>query len=247
MKQSNGYIIGFAVVTCVICSLLLSGAAEALRERQDQNKVLDRQRNILKAVGFAEEVSTADDAKVASLYQSNIEELVVDRSGMIDSSKGMSSMSAGVLKGEKLDLNVGLPLYKKVNAKGETQAYAYPVVGKGLWGSLYGFLAVKPDGDEIVGISFYKHKETPGLGANIEAEWFTNNFIGKRLHKDGMLQGVEVVKGKVADKTAAAELKDYYMVDGMSGATITGNGVTKMTKVAPQRYEKFFKAQKGGA
>ena len=132
-----------------------------------------------------------------------------------------------------------LPLYQQLDENKKVVGYVYPVSGKGLWSTLRGYLAVKPNGSEIVGLAFYSHAETPGLGAEIEKTWFTTNFIGKTLMKNGQLVGVNVVKGKAANQTTYATQKDH-MVDGISGATITGNGVAKMMRVIPRRYLKFF-------
>lgn len=243
MRQGNGYVIGFAAVVCVVCSLLLSAVSGSLSSRQEVNRVLDRQKNVLMAAGFeAETLAKMKASEVQETYKTRIEELVIDRQGNVVDGVKQSDLKAKEASLE--EPSDRLPLYR-VKAEGssdETVAYIYPIIGKGLWSTLYGYLAVKPAGSEIVGIAFYKHGETPGLGAEIEREWFTSNFKGKELYMGDKLVGVEVVKGKVADRPG---VKTEHAVDGISGATLTTNGVTKMMKVVPRLYQPFFQKQGG--
>jgi Na+-transporting NADH:ubiquinone oxidoreductase subunit C len=245
--QTNAYTIGFATIVCVVCSLMLSGVSGALRDRQEENRVLDRQKNILVAVGYdaAEIKKMARDA-VAKTYSDNVEELVVDASGKVVEGVKPAALPGRVASGEEVGAQ-GLALYRRRDPANPTLtlAFAYPVAGKGLWSTLLGYLAVKPDGSEIVGLTFYKHGETPGLGAEIDQPWFRQNFVGKQLYQDGSLVGVNVEKGAAADKPIF-KTNAAHMVDGISGATLTGNGVAKMMKVVPRRYEAFFKAAAAG-
>lgn len=240
MRQTNGYVIGFAAAICVVCSLALSVVSGALKGRQEENRILDRQKNILMAVGYsAEELSQKEPAEVRQLYADTFEELVVGPKGeRLDAQ--LDDLRADEASGEASQPE-RLPLFRQKDPANPSQtlAYVYPVAGKGLWSTLYGYLAVKPNGDEVVGIAFYKHGETPGLGGEIEKQWFTDSFKSKRLYEGGAVAGIEVVKGKVADNPAKAA-RAQYAVDGISGATLTGNGVTKMMRVVPLRYAPFF-------
>ena len=102
---------------------------------------------------------------------------------------------------------------------------------------MYGYFAIEPDASTAKGITFYKHKETPGLGAEVDKDWFKNNFIGKKFIDDsGNLVSIEVIKGFVSDKDPNAKHK----VDGISGATVTGNGLTTLLKADLQKYEPYF-------
>ena len=126
--------------------------------------------------------------------------------------------------------------------------YVIPVNGAGLWDAIYGYLAVKPDGDTVIGISWYEQKETPGLGANIaDAEW-QSHFPGKMIFQespDGSTDfksasvGITVVKGKVAEALGDSP-KAKSAVDGMAGATLTGNGVTNAYRDVLEAYRPFF-------
>lgn len=119
-------------------------------------------------------------------------------------------------------------------ADAPAEGYVLPVNGFGLWDAIYGYLAIAPDANQIIGISWYDHKETPGLGANIsEADW-QSLFPGKQIFQesaDGSLDpktaplGITVVRGKVAEVFGDSP-KAKSAVDGMAGATLTGNGVT---------------------
>jgi|GEM_PF-62066 len=241
--QSNGYVVGFAAAICVVCSLLLSGVSSALKEKQEQNRVIDRQKNILVALGWKkDEVGKLDAAGVTSKYKSGVQELVIDAaSGKIVDGKAISALDAKVQKGESPKAKE-LALYKRTDGQ---EAYALPFTGKGLWSTLYGYLALKPNGDEIVGVTYYKHGETPGLGAEIEAEWFLNNFVGKKLYKGKKFVGIKVAKGLAKDQPDYKG-NEAHMVDGMSGATLTGNGVMKMMTTGPKPYGPFFSQLKAG-
>ena len=110
-----------------------------------------------------------------------------------------------------------------------------PISGKGLWSSLYGYLAIDTNNFSTVkGITFYAHGETPGLGAEISAEWFQLNFIGKEVYSGQELLSIKVAKYGLADKN------NLHEVDGISGATITSNGVTALLKRDLARYNPYF-------
>ena len=126
-------------------------------------------------------------------------------------------------------------LYKKGSDKSIIDAYAIPVWGKGLWGPIRGYLSIEPDGRTVRYLTMLgDHSETPGLGKEMERKWFRGNFTGKKTHDDtGKLVAITVVKGK-----APADAK--HKVTGLSGATITSVGITKMTKKCLGLYEKYF-------
>ncbi|MBT6865923.1 MAG: NADH:ubiquinone reductase (Na(+)-transporting) subunit C, partial [Candidatus Marinimicrobia bacterium] len=117
-----------------------------------------------------------------------------------------------------------------------------PIAGKGLWSTLYGYFAVEPDGRTVKGITFYKHGETPGLGGEIEKDWFQKNFIGKQfVNEKNELLGIQIIKGKVQSDDKEA----YHKVDGISGATMTGKGLEYFLKDDLSKYEPFFKQIRG--
>ena len=109
-----------------------------------------------------------------------------------------------------------------------------PISGKGLWSSLFGYFALDADNYSTVkGITFYAHAETPGLGAEISKKWFQDNFVNKEIYEKNNLKSISVAKGK-------ADENSKYEVDGISGATITSNGVTTLLSRDLRRYEPYL-------
>ncbi len=230
--QSNRYTFMFAFAVCVTCSLALSIVSEGLKERKELNVALDIKKNILKAVDLETPLSDKVQAQeVLGVYTEKIEEKVIDGDGRIVEGKAI----ADIQEGETL-----YPLYV-YKEKDRTIAYCFPITGKGLWSTLYGYFALEPDATTVRGITFYKHGETPGLGAEIEKDWFQNNYKGKKIWnvKKNQLAPTQVVKGKVVDVVSKAE--EPFYVDGISGATMTSKGVTAMVDKWVNVYEPFFK------
>jgi len=205
----------FAAVVCVTCSLLLSGTAAGLRGFIEANRAFDVKRNIVKAFGYG--FDTVDGKKKEwsrDKFESTFEKHVAEE-------------TAGTL-----------PLYTWTDDGADNPSkYAFPVSGKGLWSTLYGYLSLNADLETIAGISFYDHKETPGLGAEIEKDWFLSQFAGKRLYAEGTTTKFSVVKpGTPLTETS---------VDGISGATLTGNGVQALIQKDAAAYAEYFKSIKG--
>ena len=218
--SSTRYTFIFSIIVCVVSAVMLATFSEGLREQKELNEALDVQKNILKAVALKEPLAPKmKGPEVLKVYDSKIEEFVIDAQGNIVEGK-----TPHQLTDKDKDLHP-LYIYKE---DGQIMAYAFPIVGQGLWSTLYGYLAVEADGTTIRGITFYKHGETPGLGGEIEKEWFQNNFKGKTIYsvKDSKLTPIVVVKGKAADVVSKDELS--YHVDGITAATLTGNGVTEL-------------------
>jgi Na+-transporting NADH:ubiquinone oxidoreductase subunit C len=207
---------------------MLSVTYMSLKDRQELNRKIDKQKNILISAGI--KVNSVDD--VSRVFRSRVKPFVVNKEGNVVVNKLVEDLDS------KKDPHL-LPIYKIVK-NNVVESYVYPAQGVGLWSTLYGYIAVKPNGSTVVGITFYKEGETPGLGAEINKLWFRDNFIGKELNKDNKVVGVKVVKGKAKDQVTY-KTDSLHMVDGISGATITGNGVTKMMKDYPVKYAPFFK------
>jgi len=231
--HSNGYTFRFAAIVTIVCSVLLAGAATILKPLQEENERVDVQKNILASVGIVpEEGQSFSKDKISELYQTNIKELVVDTEGRLVEGKKPSDLEAGVDTGQ-------MPLYEYI-LDGEIQAYVFPVSGKGLWSTIYGYIALDVDAETVRGITFYKHGETPGLGGEVEKEWFTDNFKGKRIFdENGNLVSITVVKGKVEGTVPESEA--WHYVDGISGSTLTARGVTNFLKSDLKKYEPFLR------
>jgi len=223
--RNNSYTLIFTSCVTIVLGIIIATTADNLRERQEINEELDIKKNILYALGYKQNIDNPWTNKIVeSLYNNSINEIYLDRKGTV------------YKKQEDIEKNP-LKIYQRMD-NGLITGYAIPIEGKGLWGTMYGYFAIEPDAVTVKGITFYRHKETPGLGGEVDKDWFKNNFIGKRLvDNDGKLVSIEVIKGFVSEKDPEA----YRKVDGISGATITGKGVTNFLKKDLDKYEPYFK------
>ncbi len=227
--HKNSYVFFFAAVVTISCSILLATAANLLKERQQENIALDMQKNILASAGLGS--AEMERAEILKLYTEYIRSKVINKSGDEVRDKKVEQLDP------KKDVDL-LPLYF-AEENGEVLAYIVPISGKGLWSTIYGYLALEKDLVTVKGITFYQHGETPGLGGEIEKEWFKDNFKGKKiLSSTGQLVSITVLKGKVAGRYSGDQA-DHY-VDGISGSTLTGNGLNKFLKKDLEIYEPYF-------
>ncbi len=221
--------IAFTVAIALVCSLLLTGAATGLKERKMRNVAVDRQKNILKAVGLLAPDQPATVSQIEQLYQDSIRCDAMDGTGRIVA--GDSGADA-------------LPVCFYIKDS-QPAAYILPVDSRGLWGSIRGYMAIENDGKTVAGFSVYSHNETPGLGGEIEKPWFQKNFVGKRIvDAAGAFAAVGIAKGKAADAVAADRQANY--VDGISGATLTGKFLTGGLKEVLLAYEPLSKQFRAG-
>lgn len=240
-KQSSTYTFVFALIVCAICSLALSAVSEGLRPKKELNEAIDVKKNILKSVQLEDGLpQKIESEKMLALFESKIEQVAVNANGEII--EGLNPVD--IKEGQD-----AYPIY--IYKEGEqVKAYSFPISGKGLWSTLYGYLALEPDAKTVRGLTFYKHGETPGLGAEIEKDWFQDNFQGKKIwdSKNQELMPVSVVKGKV-ETSIQDQYKQQFYVDGISGATMTAKGVTALIDNWVRVYEPFFKKirMQGGA
>jgi len=204
----------FAATLCVACSLLLTTAATGLKEYQLQNIQTDRQKNILMAAKLIAEENSLSSAELSQIYQDSIRKVYVGSDGIMRPA-------------DQSDAN-GLPLYL-VGADDAVDAYIVPIDTNGLWGKIHGYLALEADGKTVRGFTVYKHSETPGLGGEIEKRWFQNQFEGKKIATEyGDFVAISISKG---------ESDDIHSVDGISGATLTGEYLSQGLKNILQDYE----------
>lgn len=226
MNRSKLYSVVFVLIITVFWGFVLSFAAASLREPQQANETLNMRTNILLAVGLVERDNDLGADELNSLYEDSVESFLVDHEGKVIA----GSSAEGVDLEEELEnpdpAAWRLPVFV-VTEGGRANVYAIPVFGKGLWSTLYGYLALGDDLDTVQGLTFYKHGETAGLGAEIEQAWFQDNFVGKKVFEGGELRSIEVVKGKVGD-VYSNPADHTYAVDGISGASMTGRGVTDL-------------------
>ena len=226
MNRGKVYSVVFVLIITVFWGFVLSFAATSLREPQQANEQRNIRENILKAVGLMEREQKLEPEEINQLYDDSVESFLVDHEGKVIP----GSSADGVDLEEELEnpdpAAWRLPVFV-VTEGGKASVYAIPVYGQGLWSTLYGYLALEDDLDTVKGITFYDHGETAGLGAEIEQAWFQDNFVGKRIFDGSALRSIQVVKGKVADVFSNAA-DHTYAVDGISGASITGRGVTNL-------------------
>ncbi len=243
-RDSLGNTLLVATILCVVCSLAVSTAAVTLRPRQQANEKLDQQINILDATGLAigEYGKQANKLKKAQIEELNkwiSEKLVNLETGAYtdeiniadyDMLEAAESEQYGVAIGEP-EYDPGEPRRPKIMkvffvrrpGAEKIQQVVLPVYGKGLWGTLYGYLAMKNDLETIQGITFYQHKETPGLGGEVDNPRWKAQWEGRKLYDDSGQPAALVFMGP-------APSDNPYAVDGLSGATITSRGVTNLLR-----------------
>lgn len=212
----------FALVLCLVCSVLLTSASVGLRKYQRQNLMVDRQKNILQAVGLIEGgIFNARD-RVMTLYANHIRCLWISPSGDL--------LEAGE------QAQNALHVYLNIGEDRVIENYIIPINTQGVWGRIKGYLALEKDGKTVAGFTVYQHNETPGLGGEIEKRWFQDNFVGKKIvNQANAFVSVNIAKGKVADNMPA-EKREHY-VDGISGATLTGKYLSRGLESILQTYE----------
>lgn len=237
-RDTPRYTIAFSAAVCVVCAVLVSTAAVTLRERQTANAELDRRRNVLAAAGdilgsekpSRQEIERrfADFEVVAVDLRSGLEDPAVDARGYdARVAQGDTQMSRAVGRNDAQIVRVPhhLLVYKKAGADGRLELLVLPIEGKGLWSTMYGFLALGPDLRTVRGLTYYQHGETPGLGGEVDNDRWKALWPGRQVFDAGGRAAIEVIRGAAGP----AEV-DPHRVDGLSGATITSRGVTAMLR-----------------
>jgi Na+-transporting NADH:ubiquinone oxidoreductase subunit C len=242
--DSNLYTILFATGMVVIVGAILAFFASALKPTIDENKRIEKQQNILYAMGVNENDETSavfiSKDKVAEAFSKYITKQLV-----IEGTKVSENENAYLidLKKEQTSAKEGnvrkLPLF--VGQKDGNTFYIAPIRGKGLWDAVWAYVAM--DANMVVQGAYFDHKgETAGLGANIKQRYFMDDFIGEHLMSEtGNFKGITVAKGNNDPKN---EDKTDYEVDAIAGATITGDGVSAMIKSDLKLYVPYFKSLK---
>ncbi len=253
--DKNIYTVIFAVAMVVIVGSLLAFTASSLKPAITENERIEKQQNILYAMGYNENDETSitfvSTDTVAGMFSAKVKEQMVleyqdgkiikkqTRQEYMDANDGEEPYLIDVKK-QQAEAKKGnprkLPLFIGEN-DGMTY-YVAPIYGKGLWDAIWGYIAV--DEDMIVRGTFFDHAgETPGLGANIKQRYFMDDFYGEHLLTDqGVFKGIKVAKGNNDPKN---EDKTDYEVDALAGATITGDGVSAMIKADLSLYTPYFK------
>jgi Na+-transporting NADH:ubiquinone oxidoreductase subunit C len=223
-----------AIVLAAACSLLVAGAAIGLRPLQEANKVRDRKKNILIVAGLYD--AKAPVEKSFEQIEPRIVDLATGEYVAEDQFDPETFDQRAAAKDPELSVDIpaekdlaGIRRREKyslvylVKKDGKLDQVILPIDGKGLWSTLYGFLALSGDLNTVKGITFYEHAETPGLGGEIDNPTWKALWAGKKIYDEKGSVELYVAKG-VADKNSP------HQVDGISGATLTANGVTNLVQ-----------------
>lgn len=234
-RNSVKYTIIFATIICVACSIMVAVSAVALAERQETNRKVYKQRNVLLAAGIINDGQKVSNAEVIKLFGENIQPKLIDlKTGEYVEEGDPANFNQLVARddpaqSEEAPANSSsikrVPnraLVFHVMKDGAVNAVVIPVEGYGLWGTLYGYLALEHDANTIRGITYYDHKETPGLGGEVDNPKWKALWPGRKAYENEE-PAIQVIKGKAGGLDDAP-----HQIDGLSGATITSNGVTHM-------------------
>jgi len=260
MAYSNAYTLGFAAAVCGVCSIFVAGSAVLLKEKQETNKVLYRYEKVLNVAGLVQPGETLTAAEITKRFEDNIEQRIVE----LDTGKYAESIDAKTFDqratakdpatSEAAPPNpakvLRIPKYASVYhvMEGDTvRKLIIPIEGKGLWSTLYGFLALESDAQTVSGITYYEHGETPGLGGEVDNPKWKALWPGRKIFDEKGEVAIEVIKGQAGPADKAP-----FKVDGLSGATLTSRGVTYMIQfwLGPDAFEPYlenFRANEGAA
>ena len=234
-KNSNIYQILYAAVMVLLVGTVLALIYMALKPKQNENIANDTRKQILSALHIAAPV----DSQVKETYEKYIiQDLLVDKEGNIVDSAANVAFNVEMKKNVKLTERQ-LPVMKCRLDDGSIK-YVLPVYGAGLWGPIWGYIAVNDDGNTIYGANFSHEGETPGLGARITEQSFQDLFKDKHLFVNGEFKSVAILK-KGQKTTDGAE-----QIDALTGATITSRGVSDMMADCLAPYEAFLKRLQSG-
>jgi len=222
-----------AFLLCIVCSVLVSTAAVKLKPLQEKNKALSTKRNILQAAGLFEEGKDVDQLfskiqmKVVDLASGEFDESV--DAGKYDQKAAAKDPVMGLSIPDDQDIaKIGrrakkVPVYL-VHEGGNLETIILPIYGKGLWSTMYAFLALEGDANTVKGYTFYDHGETPGLGGEVDNPLWKRQWVGKKLFDKDWKLAVQILKGRVNPQKPEA----IHQADGLSGATLTSVGVNNL-------------------
>ncbi|MCF1428649.1 MAG: Na(+)-translocating NADH-quinone reductase subunit C [Shewanella sp.] len=233
----------FTVVLCLVCSFMITGTAEVLKER----KLVKKRSELMQNVLLAADIKNVSD--VPATFEARVQPMMVDlatgemseRDNILDFDERMAAINATT--SSKIGKDIAriktraneIRVFKVLDDKGQLQALVVPVYGKGLWSIMYGFIGVGADLNTITGAVFYEHGETPGIADFVsDPEWLAN-WQGKQVFNADGKVAFNIVKGGVKQG-------DMSAVDGVSGATRTGVGMAKAVQFwfGPEGFEVFL-------
>lgn len=234
-NDSVGKTLTVALLLCIVCSVIVSTAAVVLKPAQEFNQGLDRKRNILAAAGMLEDSKTVEEqfkrvtTRVVDLRTGKFtDEVDPAKYEQLKAAKDPARSSELDPKEDIADISRRehfAEVYLVEDDRGNVDRIILPVRGYGLWGTLYGFIALEGNAQTVAGLGFYEHKETPGLGGEVDNPRWKNQWPGKEVYRDGDV-ALEVIKGTVESGAPGAQ----YKVDGLAGATLTTRGVSNLVQ-----------------
>ena len=238
MQPSARYTLLFAAAVCIVCSVLVSSSAVLLRDRQVENQLIDRQKKVLLVAGLMREGEPLAREEVRRRFSESLEPHVVDLEtgtyveevdpDTFDQRKAARDPARSRTAPENAARVRRIPnqaLVYLLRSEGALDAIILPVEGQGLWSTLYGYLALEPDTRTIRNIIFYQHGETPGLGGEVDNPRWKDLWKGRLAFDESWNPKIAVIKGR-----AGTPEEDPYRIDGLSGATLTSNGVTNLVR-----------------
>ena len=253
-KETFGKTVGFVLAVCIVCALLVSFSAVQLKPLQQANKLLDKQTKILEAAGLLETagkdiVGTYNQFVEARMIDLDTGEFIDGNPELFDERRN----SRDVKKSDKPKNDIAginrrshdAVVYLVRNGAGEIDTVVFPMVGAGLWDLMYAYVGVEADLNTIKNVIYTAEmKETPGLGAEVLNPNWIKLWPGKKIFNDNDEVKVQLVKGGVK----AGNPEEIHQVDGLSGATLTANGVTKTFTFwfGDEGYLPFIKKNRGG-
>ena len=258
--DSARYTILFAAAVSVACATLVAVAAVSLRDRQEANAQVFKQKNVLFAAGLARPDESLTTADVGERFAQRIEVRAVDLA------------SGELVPADKLDAGTYDPRRARADPKQSRPAppndagvgrvpnlqtvylvkgphigieqVVLPIDGMGMWGAMHGFIALERDGNTVRGLTFYEQKETPGLGGEISNPRWQALWVGRKVYDPSWEPKLTIIKGR-----AGPAEQDPHRVDGLSGATITSNGVSRVVQFwfSDSGYAPYLKRLREGA
>lgn len=234
-KNSNTYIITYATILVVVVAAILSYASISLQPLQMANVEVEKMGAILSSIGEGKDADTAPEGKdkyikeqyakyITSSFCVNAEGEKVEGA---DAFKALDDLKAVFAS------RTAMPVFEAHLSDGK-KLYVLPTTGSGLWGPVWGYIALEGDCNTVYGATFDHKGETPGLGAEIATPAFSDQFVGKNIFEDGKFKSIVLSKG------AGSSMGNPYAVDAISGGTLTSNGVSAMLKTCLGDYVPFF-------
>ena len=257
--DSTRYTVLFATAVSIVCALLVSAAAVGLRDRQEANALLYKQKNVLLAAGLVKPGEAPSTAEINAIFERRIRVRAVDLQtgqvlpeGQFDvanyeprrarndpvQSRAVAPNDAQIARLPKIG-----KVFQVTGSDGKVEQLVLPIEGMGMWGTLYGLLSMDRDGNTVRGLTFYEQKETPGLGGEISNPQWQALWVGRKAYDANWTPQLAVIKGQ-----AGPPAQDPHRVDGLSGATITSNGVTRVVRfwLSADGYAPYLKNVRSG-